>query len=644
MGKVLSTCGFCSCGCALYIEDRKGSIGSLCPSMNHPVNSGRLCIKGWNGTPEIVGADRLRAPLVKKGGSLQSSTWEEAINLALHALKKTPADKTGVIGSAKTTNEECYSLVKLARSVIGTPNVDGPCRFYDASLVYPLIDTVGIPASQVDVDEIPSAGSMLVVGANVMEQLPLIGSAIEKAADSGCKVVAADPRISRIAPHASLFLHPVPDMELMWLRALIKAIFAKKLYSESAPDMSGFEELHASVADAALDASCGVNTAEIDEAVETLASNPGCIVMFGLGVLQQRDSTQIVKALADIAVLLGGKVLPLRGQNNAQGAADVGLMCDFLPGYDRLNNSRSRSAWEKAWDCSLPAKPGMNAVEMLRGCKSGDIKTLLVFGENAALSAPNTAEALAALDSVEFLAVSDIYLNETARLADVVFPACSFLEKEGTFTSGGRRVQRVRKVMEPLGECRTDLHIIAELAAGLGKKMETDPAKVMDEIASNSPIYEGISYKALDSGWGERWQSKSIKPTLAPLEEVSPDPADEEYPLRLIASRINFPTQTGTMAVMSGVLRREYPEPFAEMNESEAAKYGIRRGRTAKISSRSGSILRRVHINNDVPDGCVHVPHYFGGDSANMLASWDCEKVSGVPAYKSCRLRLEAVE
>ena len=646
MREVLTTCGFCSCGCGAYVQARNGRVSTVCPSVNHPVSTSRLCLKGWNGIPAVLGADRLLTPLVRKGDRLEPATWEEAISFTASALKRIPPAAVGVIGSAKTTNEECYSLVKLARSVIRTPNIDGASRFYDASMVRALMDTVRVPASEANLSSVVEAGSILVVGANVMEQLAHIGARIEDAALNGCQIVAADPRTSRLAPHTRLFLHPKPGTDLVWIRALIKTIIDRRLYVESAPEAPGFEELRTSLDDPAKanpEAACGISAGEIAEAAEILAGKPPLIVMFGLGVLQQAGSTEIAKALADVAILLGGSVMPLRGQNNAQGAGDMGLAHDFLPGYGLLTDPETRKVWEAAWKCELPAEPGMSATEMIRACGSGDLKALMVFGENVALSAPSTEESAAALNNVEFLAVSDLYLTETAQMADVVFPACSFLEKDGSFTSIERRVQRVRKVLDPLGESKSDLDIIADLAGALGSEMSHDPAAVMSEIAARVPLYKGISYEKLDESWDNQWTPERSARRLAPI------PAQEtrengEYPFLLIAGRVIYHQQTGTMSLRSTVLAREYPESYAELSRSDAEKLGLRPGARVKISSRTGSLIRALEVSDSVREGCIHVPHFFGGDSPNALASFECDPVSGVPIYKACPVKVEAAK
>lgn len=625
-----TTCGFCSCGCALYIEPKDGRVAALCPSERHPVSTGRLCIKGWNATPAVLGTDRLLTPLVRKGDNLEPASWEEAISITASAIKRISSESgprsIGVIGSAKTTNEECYSLVKLARSVIGTPNIDGACRFYDASLIHALLDTTGVPAAELGLDSIVEAGSMLIVGANVMDQLPHVGSRIQDAHDRGCLIVVTDPRVSRLAPQATRFLRPKPGTDLVWIRALLKEVIDAGMYAEEAPTLPGFEELRASLSDVNIARAAELSEVNVIEAAEMLAENPPSIIMFGLGVLQQADSTQVVKALADLAMLIEGSVMPLRGQNNAQGACDLGLTHDFLPGY-----------------APLTTEPGMSAVDMIRASRSGEIEALMVFGENVALSAPNTQETVAALDKVGFLAVSDLYLTETARLADVVFPACSFLEKDGTFTNIERRVQRVRKMFEPVGESRSDLEIIATLASALGTEMSDDPSRVMVEIAANVPQYSGVSYESLDQSWAEPWPVNGARPRLVPIAggEAREDP---EFPLLLIASRIHFHQQTGTMSSRSSVLAREYPETFAEMSESSAEKLGLRPGRLIRISSKSGSLTRKLALSDSIPDGCVHVPHYFGGDSPNVLACYECDSISEVPIYKARAVRVEAAK
>jgi predicted molibdopterin-dependent oxidoreductase YjgC len=495
---------------------------------------------------------------------------------------------------------------------------------------------------------------MLIVGANVMEQLAHVGSRIQDAAENGCAIVVADPRVSRLAPQATLFLHPRPGADLSWVRALIKTIIDRNIFVAGAAKTPGFEELQRSLVDVTMGAAAeasGVSSDGIAQAAVMLAEHPPVVVMFGLGVLQQPDSTRLVKALADVAILLGGTVLPLRGQNNAQGSCDVGLLCDTLPGYAPLTDAAARRKWESLWRCRLPSAPGLNAVNTIRACASGELKALLVFGENVALSAPNTEESLEALDRVDFLAVADLYLTETAERADVVFPACSFLEKNGTFTNIEGRVQRVRKMFEPMTESKSDLEIIAGLSGALGTAMETDPRSVMAEIAANVQSYKGVSYEALDKDWappgagdgGAGGAGAAEHPRLVPIT-AGGRPEDPEYPFRLIASRINYHQQTLTMSARSAVLAREYPEAFAELSESEAARLGLKQGRPVRISSRSGSLVRTLILSNAIPSRCVHVPHFFGGNSPNALSSYDSDPASGVPAYKSCAVKIEAVK
>lgn len=649
MSVVLTTCGFCSCGCGVYVEGKNGGVATICPSANHPVSTGRLCFKGWNGINALTSADRLLTPLIRRGEGLQSVSWDEAISFTAAAIKRLASESgrqsLGIIGSAKTTNEECYSLVKFARSVLRTPNVDGPCRFYDASLMQGLLDTTGLPASQLDLNSLVDSGSMLIVGANVMEQLPHIGARIEDAALKGCRIVAVDPRTSRLAPHSALFLHPKPGTDIVWARALLKTIIDRRLYVESVPQVAGFEELLESLRDVdggALQTACGIDGDAIGEVAEMLAGSPPLVVMFGLGVLQQAGSTQIVKALADIAVLLGGSVVALRGQNNAQGACDLGMVREFLPGYVPISDPVGRKSWEDLWRCELPGEPGMSALEMMLAARSGEIKALLVFGENPVLSAPNTQETFEALKKLDFLAVSDLYLTETAQLADVVFPACSFLEKDGTFTNIERRIQRVRKVLEPMGESKSDLDIVSKLAAALGTKMAAGPPEVMSEIAGAVPAYRDVSYEKLDETWGRQWAPDMAQTRLAPIA-ASQLAEDNEYAFRLIASRVNYHQQTGTMSGRFPILAREYPQPYAELNEADAESLGLRAGRPVRISSKSGALVRTLALSDGVPVGCVHVPHYFNGDSPNTLTSYESDPVSGVPVYKACPVKVEAV-
>lgn len=652
MSVVLTTCGFCSCGCGVYVEQSNGRVAALCPSGNHPVANGRLCVKGWNGIPAVLGTSRLRLPLKRTGDSLQPVSWDEAVSFTASALKRISSDSgpqsVGVIGSAKTTNEECYSLVKFARSILGTSNIDGSSRLYDASIISGLAPALGIPAAQVGLDAVAHAGSMLIVGANVTEQVAHVGSRIETAAAGGCRVVVVDSRTTRLEPYAEQFIRPRAGTDLVWIRALLKTIIDCSSYVEDAPRMPGFEELRLSLNGLSVDAAagtCGLSGDDVRRTADILASAPPSVVMFGLGVLQQARSTPTVGALADVALLLGGYVLPLRAQNNAQGASDMGLARELLPGYGDIGDAEVREKWESAWACRLPESPGMSSVDMIRACETGDLKALLVFGENLALSAPDTERTLAALDKVEFLAVCDPYLTETARLADVVFPACSFLEKDGTFTNIERRVQRVRKVIEPLGESRPDLEILSSLASALGGNLESSSGKVMAEIAKNVDCYGGVNYEMLEQGWGEPWPLNAASPKLIPVPDAEPTSGQmQDREFVLIASRVNYHHRTGTMSAHSSVLAREYPESYVELCEADAEKLGLRPGAPVRVSTDSASLVRTLVISDSVPAGHVHVPHFFGGDSPNAFAGYEGDPISGVPAFKARPVKVEAVK
>lgn len=651
MEQILTTCGFCSCGCGLYVVRNGNRMTGLCPSLNHPVSSGRLCIKGWNGITSIQNAERLTAPLVRKQGGLKEVCWEEAVSVATSRISqlvsKNGERSIGIIGSAKLTNEECYALVKLARGIIGTPNLDSSSRFYDASVNRALVETIGYAASSIDsLNSIRNFGSILAVGTNVMEQLAHIGSRIEDAAINGCYVVAVDPRTTRLALHSADLIHPRPGADLVWVRALLKCIIDHRLYVPDIPETPGFEELRSSLADVEVEKAeelSGVGHGRISTLAEALAERSPLLVMFGFGVMQQADATNIIRGLANLAVLYGGSILPLRGQNNAQGAYDVGLTWDFLPGHAPLSYEPARRVWEAIWGRELPSEPGLSALGMLKAADSGLLKGLLVFGENLLLSSPNTDVTRKALDSLEFLAVADLYLTETAQLADVVFPACSFLEKDGTFTSIERRIQPIRKVLDPLGQSRSDLDIIADLASAFGKEIPRNSTKIMAEIGMGVPFYTVGDNDTRGSSFGRQWVCGNNGTKLSAVYP-SQNKCRNGHQFQLIASRINFHQQTGTMASRSSILVREYPESFAELCEADAEMIGAKPGGLVSISSPCGSLVRKLVLNESIPRGCIHVPHYFNGDSPNALASYECDPISEVPAYKGLDVNVEAMK
>ena len=673
MERVLTTCEFCGCGCNFYLGVEDGKVVAIYPSVSHPVSQGRLCIKGWQGHEYIHSPERLMTPLIKEKNGFREASWDEAYELIADRLNETKtrygSDSIAVLSSAKCTNEENYLMQKFARVCLGTNNVDHCARLCHASTVIGLATTFGSGAMTNSINEIEGADVIFIIGSNTTEQHPLIGERVLRAIEKGAKVIVADPRETQLAKLCSLYMMHKPGSDVALLNGMMNAIISEGLEDKEfiAERTEGFELLKETVAEYAPEKSSeitGVPEEKIAEAARIYARSKKSIIIYSMGITQHTTGVDNVMATANLAMLTGnvGKeftgVDPLRGQNNVQGACDVGAASNFFPGYQAVTDEKLRNKFEKAWKVNLPRQPGLTVVEMLNSALEGSVKAMYVMGENPMVSDPDINHVEKCLRALDFLVVQDIFLTETATLADVVLPGVSFAEKDGTFTSTERRIQRVRKAIEPLGDSKPDWKIIAELSSRLGYSMDyASPAEIMDEIAKLIPIYGGVSYSRLED-FGLQWPCPSPEHPGTPylhkgsftrgLGKFSPahykPPAelpDENYPFILTTGRVGFHYHTGTMTRKDWALDREYPTGYVEVNYQDAKQLGIRNGQTAKVISRRGEISLSLKSVDTIAMGVVFIPFHFAEAAANKLTAANLDPVAKIPEYKVCAVRLE---
>ena len=673
MERVLTTCEFCGCGCNFYLGVEDGKVVAIYPSVSHPVSQGRLCIKGWQGHEYIHSPERLMTPLIKEKNGFREASWDEAYELIADRLNETKtrygSDSIAVLSSAKCTNEENYLMQKFARVCLGTNNVDHCARLCHASTVIGLATTFGSGAMTNSINEIEGADVIFIIGSNTTEQHPLIGERVLRAIEKGAKVIVADPRETQLAKLCSLYMMHKPGSDVALLNGMMNAIISEGLEDKEfiAERTEGFELLKETVAEYAPEKSSeitGVPEEKIAEAARIYARSKKSIIIYSMGITQHTTGVDNVMATANLAMLTGnvGKeftgVDPLRGQNNVQGACDVGAASNFFPGYQAVTDEKLRNKFEKAWKVNLPRQPGLTVVEMLNSALEGSVKAMYVMGENPMVSDPDINHVEKCLRALDFLVVQDIFLTETATLADVVLPGVSFAEKDGTFTSTERRIQRVRKAIEPLGDSKPDWKIIAELSSRLGYSMDyASPAEIMDEIAKLTPIYGGVSYSRLED-FGLQWPCPSPEHPGTPylhkgsftrgLGKFSPahykPPAelpDENYPFILTTGRVGFHYHTGTMTRKDWALDREYPTGYVEVNYQDAKQLGIRNGQTAKVISRRGEISLSLKSVDTIAMGVVFIPFHFAEAAANKLTAANLDPVAKIPEYKVCAVRLE---
>jgi len=678
MKRTFTICPYCGTGCMFYLSSDRGRLVGVEPSRNHPISRGGLCVKGWNAFSFVGHPDRLTAPLARKEGRLVPVSWEEALERVAAGLRsvqeKHGRDSIMFASSAKATNEENYLLMKLARRVFGTNNIDHCARLCHSSTVVGLKETFGSGAMTNSIDCIDRADLIFVIGSNTTEQHPLIGTRIINAAKSGARLIVADNRIIRLARHADMHLRHKNGSDVALLMAMMNLIISEGLEDRGFIDSrtEGCSKLAESVREWTPERAApltGLTAAEIADAARLYAKAGSAMIFYSMGITQHTHGVDNVRCIANLAMLTGnlGKegagVNPLRGQNNVQGGCDMGALPELYSGYQKVADPSVREKFEKAWGGgSLPDIPGLPLTLAMNAAAGGAIKGMFFMGENPVISDPDQAHAVAALKSLELLVVQDIFLTETAQLADVVLPAACFAEKDGTFTNTERRIQLLKKAVDPPGEARADWEIICGLAAAAGYDGMTyeSTSEIMAEIASVTPIYAGVSHNRLTLS-GLQWPCTDAahpgtsilhrgsftrgKGRFAPVAyRPSAETSSSEYPFVLTTGRTYFHWHTGTMTRRTHLLDREERRAFVEMNPDDAAQLGIKDGGEAILTSRRGEITVFAKLTGIVPPGVLFMPFHFAEGAANALTNNELDPESHIPEFKVSAVRIRRGE
>jgi len=520
------------------------------------------------------------------------------------------------------------------------------------------------------IGEFEDADLFFVIGSNTTAQHPLIGTRIINAVERGAKLLLFDPREIQLAPFASLHLRQNFGTDVALVNGMMNIIIQEDLYDRPYVESrtEGFDELKALVSrytPKVVEQITGVRSADLYRAAVMYAQADKAMIVYAMGITQHVTGTDNVKTLANLAMLTGhvGRhstgVNPLRGQNNVQGACDMGGLPGVFTGYQRVNDPASVQKFEKAWETTgLNTKPGLTITGMVEAAHSGSLKALYVMGENPLLSDPDLTHAEHALGNLDFLVVQDIFLTETAALADVILPAACFAEKDGTYTNTERRVQLSRKAVEPPGQARADWEIVSELLSRLGCcGTYPDTESIMREINALTPSYAGITYRRLASGYGLQWpcpneehpgtvflhrdQFTKGKGTFLPCEFRPPAEApDEEFDLTLTTGRIYYQFHTGTMSRRIEILEREAPQPVLEINPEDAKRYGIRTNDLVEVESRRGSIRLKAEVTTRVPRKVLFTTFHFAESPVNRLTTSAFDPVSEIPELKGCAVKI----
>ncbi|MBI5124183.1 MAG: formate dehydrogenase subunit alpha [Candidatus Omnitrophica bacterium] len=669
--RVLTTCPYCAVGCGFYLDVRDGRIVGVIPSRSNSVSKGYLCVKGWHAHEVVQHPDRLKKPLIKENGKFLEVSWERALDYTAKRLEtikdKYGPDSLAVCTSARCTNEENFLMMKFARACLGTNNVDHCARTCHAATVSGLNQSFGSGASTNSYDELPSMDCILIIGSNPTEAHPIVGWRVRSAIDNGAKIIVCDPRRILPAENAEIFIQHYPGTDIALINAMINFIVSENLHDKKfiKERTEGFDELLETVKDytpESVEEITGVEHQLIKKAAMLYAASKKSCIMYSLGMTEHTVGTNNIIAMANLAMVTGhvGKefsgLYPMRGQNNVQGACDMGALPDVYSGYQAVTDEPVRKKFEAAWGARLPSNTGLTLTDMMARAIEGSLKCFYIVGEDQVRTDPDTHMIERALDSLEFLVVQEIFLSETAKKADVVLPGASFAEKDGTFTCAERRFQRLRRAIEPLSG-RTDGDIICEISKRLGYEMDSDPKKACDEMASLTPIYAGVGFERLE-GNGLQWPvpSKDHPGTpvvhlgrfrrglgrFIPVEHKMPaEIADKEYPFILSTGRILFHYNTGTMTTRVPNLLREYPDNFVEINPADAGRLGIMKREKVKIKTRRGELVVFADITDKIKEGVLWMPFHYTTEPTNVLTNSAFDPVCKTGEYKACAARIE---
>ena len=674
--KIKTTCNYCGCGCNFDFNIKDKKIVKVTSNPRSIVNGIHLCVKGRFGYDYIHREDRLKTPLIRKNGKLKKASWEEAFQLIsdkFNQIKKEHgSDSLAVLSSAKCTNEENFLLMKFTRAVLGTNNVDHCARLCHSATVAGLAQAFGSGAMTNSIKEIANASAIYLTGSNTTENHPIIALEIKKAVvQNGAKLIVADPREIELTKYATLWLRQRPGTDVALFNGLMNVIINEGLEDKEfiAKQTEGYEEMKKTVlkyTPEIVEKICNVPAEDIRKAARIYALSPNVSLIYSMGITQHTTGTDNVLSTANIAMLTGnvGKesagVNPLRGQSNVQGACDLGALPNVYSGYQKVVDPQVQEKFSKAWGVELSNKPGLTVVEILNAAYYGKIKGMFILAENPAMSEPDLNHAREALKRTEFLVVSDIFMTETAELADVILPGTTIAEKDGTLTNTERRVQKIRKAIEPIEETKPEWEIISELALKMGYNMKyRRPADIMEEIAKLTPIYGGISHERLEEGglqWpcldrnhmGTEYLHKGKfsrgkgKFTAVEFKEAAELP-DEEYPFLFTTGRVLYHFHTGTITRRSKGLDEIYPEAFVEINPKDAEDLNIRNEDMVEVMSRRGKITAKAQVTEKSGKGVIFMSFHFHEAAANLLTNAALDPVSKIPEYKVCGVKIRKI-
>ena len=682
---ITTTCPYCGVGCGIKAGvDETDRIIEMLDDPENQSSVGMLCVKGRFGYTFVHHQDRLTTPLVRRNGKLEPASWDDTLDYVAERLIEHRGDSFATLCSAKATNEDGYLQQKFSRAIMQSNHIDHCTRLCHSPSVEAMLVALGSGATSNSYIDYEEAGCLVIIGSDTNSNHPVAAARMRRAVlEHGAKLIVINPRRIEMCDFAELWLRPRPGTDVALLNAMAKVILDEGLYDKKFVQLrtEDFEKWKQVVNKYDLEYTSGITGVpkeDIAQAARIYASPPfsGSCLIWGMGITQHTNGTANAHGLLNLALVSGqlGKagsgISPLRGQNNVQGCGDAGCLPNSFPGYQVISDE-TVGKFQEEWGCTLPPEKGLVVTEMVEAITEGRIKAMYITGENPLLSEPDLHHAEEAFKNLDFLVVQDIFLHETAAIADVVLPATTFAEKDGTFTNSERRVQRVRKVVDPIGQSRPDWEIIGDIGRRISKILELDiedqftykhPSEIWAEMAKVTPSMHGISYERLENG-GIQWPCPSPdhpgtrflyetdfpRGPRAKVVAFEQGPAAAEmpnkrFPLILNTGRILYHWHGGTITRRADGLLARAPELQIAMNENDGLKYGVNDGEWISLKSRRGNIEGRALFTEKMRAGEVFVPFVKLKDhAANFLTNSAFDPNSKIPEYKVCAVRIEKI-
>jgi formate dehydrogenase major subunit len=673
-----TVCTYCGVGCSFNIWTKDRHILKVEPA-HGPANGVSTCVKGKFGWDYVNSPDRLTKPLIREGGKFREATWDEALNLVARRFAEirsaTGPDSLAFISSSKCTNEESYLMQKLSRAVIGTNNMDNCSRYCQAPATVGLFRTVGYGGDSGSISDIEKSALVMIVGSNTAESHPVLATRVKRSHKlRGQKLIVSDLRENEMARRADVFIHPNPGTDLVWLSAVSRYLLDHGLAKTDFLNqwVNGLDDYKKSLEPFTMEFAAettGIPIETLEKVARMVAEAESMCVLWAMGVTQHSMGSDTSTAISNLLLVSGNYMrpgtgaYPLRGHNNVQGASDHGAMPNSFPGYQSVEDPEIRARFEKAWGVKLPPKKGLDNHQMIEAIHEGKLKAMYLFGEEITLVDSNSNYVADGVSKLDFFVVQDIFFSNTCKYADVVLPASPSLEKEGTFTSTERRIQRLYQVFEPLDGSRPDWQIIQDIANRLGAAWNyTHPSEIMTEIASLTPMFAGVSYERLEGYSTLQWPvaadgtdqpllyTKEFffpggKANLFPLKYSIPtELPDAEFDLHLNNGRLLEHFHEGNLTYRTEGIREKVPDTFVEVSPELARQRGIESGTWVQLTSRHGQVRVRALVTDRVTNGELYMPMNSTEIPVNRLTSSNTDVVTHTPAYKETAVKLRVIE